>query len=269
MCWDIVCLYGHAVDDSNHYLGLERMDGDLYHLAARHSETGFELSMVRSIAKAVLSAVALMHSQGIVHRDIKPENIMFRTGEDGQIIFKLSDFGFAKVLDGTPNTMCLTAGYEGPEFVKQCVSGQQLVTQDALPHDLFACGVTLYWLVCAKLPFPLSVHLKDAHRRRDVQLLQSIIDEKEAGPQFREGIWEQATFRGVRSIIKDLLHPVPKCRVPAVLLLNKTFFSGNVPDVRGAANLDDAAMRELIAAVAPDDLIASQLVNQPPGEDAA
>ena len=111
--------------------------------------------------------------------------------------------------------------------------------------------------------------LKDADIRGDKQMLKSIIDEKKAGPQFKEGIWKAATFNVVSSIIKDLLNPVPNCRVSAVLLLKRSFFSEKVPDVRGAANLDDASMRKLNAATAPDDLIESQVVNRPPEEDAS
>lgn len=49
-----------------------------------------------------LSPVAGMNhlrENGIVHRDIKPGNIMRLVGEEGQSIYKLSDFGAARKLD--------------------------------------------------------------------------------------------------------------------------------------------------------------------------
>lgn len=40
-----------------------------------------------------------LRENGIVHRDIKPGNIMRLVGEEGQSIYKLSDFGAARKLD--------------------------------------------------------------------------------------------------------------------------------------------------------------------------
>lgn len=51
---------------------------------------------------APLSAVAGMNhlrEHGVVHRDIKPGNIMRLLGEEGQSIYKLTDFGAARELD--------------------------------------------------------------------------------------------------------------------------------------------------------------------------
>ena len=40
-----------------------------------------------------------LRENGIVHRDIKPGNIMRLLGEEGQSIYKLTDFGAARELD--------------------------------------------------------------------------------------------------------------------------------------------------------------------------
>ena len=46
---------------------------------------------VKDIMRQVLSAVAYIHSNGVVHRDIKLDNILL----DSQLKVKLIDFGFA------------------------------------------------------------------------------------------------------------------------------------------------------------------------------
>lgn len=40
-----------------------------------------------------------LRENGVVHRDIKPGNIMRLMGEDGQSIYKLTDFRAARELD--------------------------------------------------------------------------------------------------------------------------------------------------------------------------
>ena len=48
--------------------------------------------MAAGYMKKLFSALAHMHSQGIVHRDIKPENIMLTSSDQ----LKLIDFGLSK-----------------------------------------------------------------------------------------------------------------------------------------------------------------------------
>ena len=43
----------------------------------------------------VSRGLAYVHSQGIFHLDIKPSNIVYKTNENGEVVFKLSDFGCA------------------------------------------------------------------------------------------------------------------------------------------------------------------------------
>ena len=57
-----------------------------------------------------MSAVAYMHSEGVVHRDLKPENLLYHsTDEDSKIM--ISDFGLSKMEDsGIMATACGTPG---------------------------------------------------------------------------------------------------------------------------------------------------------------
>ena len=52
-----------------------------------------------SPASVAVAGMNHLRENGIVHRDIKPGNIMRLLGEEGQSIYKLTDFGAARELD--------------------------------------------------------------------------------------------------------------------------------------------------------------------------
>jgi len=78
------------------------------------------------LIKQVLSAVAYMHSSGVVHRDLKPENLLYHSpDEDSKIM--ISDFGLSKMEDsGIMATACGTPGYVAPEVLAQKPYGKEV-----------------------------------------------------------------------------------------------------------------------------------------------
>ena len=54
-----------------------------------------------------------LHTKNIVYRDLKPENLLI--GSDGYL--KLTDFGFAKFIEGRTYTLCGTPEYLAPEIL--------------------------------------------------------------------------------------------------------------------------------------------------------
>lgn len=109
-----------------------------------------------SIASQIISALEYAHKvtiadsgnteiHGILHRDLKPENIMLTPGK----LVKLMDFGAAKPLNITSNTMqgmiVGTFHYMSPEQL----AGQNLDVRS----DFFSLGIVLYEMATGQKPF--------------------------------------------------------------------------------------------------------------------
>ncbi|MFF5209488.1 serine/threonine-protein kinase [Streptosporangium sp. NPDC000396] len=102
-----------------------------------------------AVGLAVLDALALAHSRGIMHRDVKPANIML--ADDGGVL--LTDFGIA-TLEGdvqltSPDALVGSPGYIAPERLRG--------TGDGPAADLWSLGAALYAAVEGQGPFHRGV----------------------------------------------------------------------------------------------------------------
>jgi len=131
-------LYSYGQVDHLVFLVMEQVHGEsLYDYIKRNN--GFFENDARPIFKQLCETVKFCHSHLIVHHDIKPENIMI--DNNGKI--KLLDFGLA-MYNHPPGTTC--TNYSGSPFY--CCPAQ-LAHQPYDPYyaDIWACGVTLYFMV--------------------------------------------------------------------------------------------------------------------------
>jgi predicted Ser/Thr protein kinase len=95
------------------------------------------------LALGALTALAAIHSAGVVHRDFKPANLLL--GPDGP---RVIDFGIARVLDATAtltNHAVGTPAYMAPEQVSGEVAGP--------PADMFAWAATVIFAATGRPPF--------------------------------------------------------------------------------------------------------------------
>jgi eukaryotic-like serine/threonine-protein kinase len=105
----------------------------------------------------VARALGYAHSRGVLHRDIKPENIL--VGDHGEVY--IADWGLARLEEGssivihgegsTPPPHVTNAGGTPGYMAPEVLSG----TWETVDHraDLFAFGVMLYEVLCARRPF--------------------------------------------------------------------------------------------------------------------
>jgi eukaryotic-like serine/threonine-protein kinase len=109
------------------------------------SVSAIYIEHVRDAFRQIATAIAVLHSHGVIHRDIKPSNIMI--GSDGRVV--LLDFGLVAEISFDDSidrrTVVGTPGYMSPE---------QVVASTSSPaSDWFGFGVLLYQALTGQLPF--------------------------------------------------------------------------------------------------------------------
>lgn len=101
----------------------------------------------------VCAALAVAHEKGIVHRDLKPGNIMLSTSADGSLRVKVLDFGIAKILPATGDTvMKLTQTGEMLGSILY-MSPEQCLDKDLDGRsDCYSLGCVMYETLTGKPP---------------------------------------------------------------------------------------------------------------------
>lgn len=103
-------------------------------------------------AGSIVLAFQYLHGIQIVYRDLKPENILIDT--DG--FLKVTDFGFAKVVEDRTWTLCGTPEYLAPEIIQSKGHGK--------PVDWWALGVLIFEMLAGYPPFydenPFGIYQK-------------------------------------------------------------------------------------------------------------
>ncbi len=135
----------------------------------------------------ICEGLAKAHRSGVVHRDIKPDNLILTN--DG--ILKILDFGIAKLLGSEgrtqPGVVVGTPAYMAPEQIKgEDVDGRA---------DIWSVGVTLFYMLCARLPFRSD---------SDLGLMYSIVHEPPLTVRdLRTGVPEQLEAVIAKALAKE------------------------------------------------------------------
>jgi len=95
----------------------------------------------RFYSAQVAMALEYLHYLGVVYRDLKPENLLL----DCHGYVKVTDFGFAKVVNGRTYTFCGTPEYIAPEIIKN--------TGYSFAADWWSFGILIYELNAGYAPF--------------------------------------------------------------------------------------------------------------------
>ncbi|GAB1600658.1 serine/threonine-protein kinase TBK1-like [Argonauta hians] len=114
---------------------------------------GFSEKKLLALLKDLNSGLKILHLNNIVHRDIKPSNILRSIKPDGREIYKLSDFGTAKIVEKDTEMYSIvgTEEYLHPVIYENAfINSPSTGTKDV---DTWSMGVMLYQVITGKIPF--------------------------------------------------------------------------------------------------------------------
>lgn len=143
---NIILIYEASVFQGQPFIAMQYIDGptvaDLINAKGK-----IEIEEAVSIICKVLETLEAAHHKGIFHRDIKPTNIMLKDGKYVRVI----DFGIAKAQTDSNLTAAGTA-FGTPAYMAPEQFSAMPDSNSAL-FDIYAVGVTFYYMLCGKLPF--------------------------------------------------------------------------------------------------------------------
>lgn len=111
------------------------------------------------------------HRNGIIHRDVKPANMLLR--KDDHLL--ISDFGIAKILEGTTNLTRVGTGIGTPQYMSPEQGAGQAVDRHS---DIYSLGIVFFHCLTGRVPFTaenqFSIMVKHLGEPLPVQQLQML-----------------------------------------------------------------------------------------------
>mmetsp|Transcript_28383 Transcript_28383/g.74548 ORF Transcript_28383/g.74548 Transcript_28383/m.74548 type:complete len:355 (+) Transcript_28383:21-1085(+) len=217
----IVSLVASFKDNCNLYMAMEFVVGGEMFSALRKARK-FSESQSRFYGAQIVLALEYLQNLNIIYRDLKPENLLF----DVRGYLRITDFGFAKVVEGRTWTLCGTPEYLAPEIILSKGYNHAV--------DWWALGVLIYEMSAGYPPFyaeqPLEIYEKivasklrmPQHFSRELRDLLKHLLEADITKRYgmlKHGVWEikdHAWFTGM-DWIKLYMREIKAEHIPAAV----------------------------------------------------
>src|SRR5581483_1201673 len=160
---NIVQIHDFGEQDNISYIVMEHVDGGTLKDRLKRA-----LSVPEAADFIIQAAEGLdcAHRNGIVHRDVKPANMLLR--RDGYLL--LSDFGIAKILEGTTNLTRVGTGIGTPQYMSPEQGMGQPVDRRS---DIYSLGIVMFHCLTGRVPFtadsPLTITVKHVNEPLPVE----------------------------------------------------------------------------------------------------
>ncbi|CAD8105724.1 unnamed protein product [Paramecium sonneborni] len=235
---NIVRLFDVARTNNYLYMFLEYCaDGDLKDYMAKKEEKRLsELEAVIFI-KHIVEGFKRLYKQKIIHRDIKPANILLHQG-----VAKITDFGFARVMDTEMNDPAYLSRLGSPLYMApQILEGQPFSAK----CDVWSVGVMFYELLYGRTPWSaenaysllenikkqsLKFPPKPVRSQKVKELITLMLRVQEKDRISWEGVFEDPTIKIDEETIKENMKNIlkEKDEISKSISLNKLYIDQNL-----------------------------------------
>lgn len=164
---NILQIHDFGEQDNITYIVMEYVDGGTLKERLKRA-----LPVPEAVDYMIQAAEGLdcAHRNGIIHRDVKPANMLLR--KDGYLL--LSDFGIAKILEGTTNLTRVGTGIGTPQYMSPEQGMGQAVDRRS---DIYSLGIVLFHCLTGRVPFtaenPLTITVKHINDPLPVEMLRA------------------------------------------------------------------------------------------------
>jgi serine/threonine-protein kinase len=197
---NIVQIYDVGQHLGSPFLVLELIEGR--NLVQRTAGTPQMAEWSAALLETLAKAIHAVHEQGVVHRDLTPANVLLTS--DG--IAKITDFGLAKLLDGTGELRTQTGDLLGTPSYMAPEQASSRHAEIGPATDVYALGAILYELLTGRPPFKAELPLET--------LRQVLTDEPVAPTRLRPKL-----PRDLETICLKCLQKEPRQRYSGALAL--------------------------------------------------
>jgi len=166
---NIVPIHEFGEQDGITYIVMEYVEGGT--LKDRLKQRALTVPEAVDFVIQAAEGLGCAHSHGIIHRDVKPANMLLR--KDGHLL--LSDFGIAKILEGTTNLTRVGTGIGTPQYMSPEQGTGQPVDRRS---DIYSLGIVLFHALTGRVPFnaesPLTITVKHLNDPLPVEYLRHV-----------------------------------------------------------------------------------------------
>ena len=155
---NVIKYYAHWIDENGLYkIILEYCDGNIVeyfntlkkidkNILGRFKKASLthfqeEKAAMNNMLQQIMCGLAYIHFKGVFHLDVKPENILFKNQENGEVVFKLADFGLSTDQDitssaiGTPFYMDKDS-INNNDLINRKIKELEELEDDPYPDDI-------------------------------------------------------------------------------------------------------------------------------------